>query len=186
MVLVEAISIIVRQDAIKARYPGGLEAFEREIPNDTFCTDGEVCRVGFMSPAEIAAYDLYLQGHGLKFLEKGEAVDFVIVDQLRGPTTPCPWLLHFDVVFKNGGVVAVAGLKDGQPVENTLFYAPQEWDYENSLSSKFKFTPLDQKTPPAKLENGLVLQIDPVTGKRYYCPNSGQLGISTKLPPGRA
>lgn len=52
-VLIEAISVVVRKDAIEKRFPGGWDSFLDEIPNNTLCTDGELVRVGFMSPQDV-------------------------------------------------------------------------------------------------------------------------------------
>jgi hypothetical protein len=55
-VLAEAISVVIRVDAIEHRFPGGLEGLRRTVPNQTFCCDGELARVGFMDPADAEAY----------------------------------------------------------------------------------------------------------------------------------
>ena len=49
-VLVEAISVVVRLDAIDRLFAGGRTAMDKLIPNGTYCEDGELMRVGFLSP----------------------------------------------------------------------------------------------------------------------------------------
>ena len=53
-VLCEAISVIVRLDALEAPY-GTFEAFKHDVPNDTLVADGEIVRVGFMTPDDVRA-----------------------------------------------------------------------------------------------------------------------------------
>ncbi len=55
-VLVEGISLVVRLEALQEKIPGGWEAFRSSVPNSTLCADGEVARVGFMSPADVEAF----------------------------------------------------------------------------------------------------------------------------------
>jgi hypothetical protein len=38
-VLVEAISVIIKRTAIDEKWPGGWEAFVRDVPNRTLCFD---------------------------------------------------------------------------------------------------------------------------------------------------
>ena len=91
-VLVEAISVIIRVDAIEARHAGGFDAFEAAIPNETACSDGELVRVGFMAPADVEAYVGALTAKGLRYVADGVAHDIVVVDQQRGPLVRCEWL----------------------------------------------------------------------------------------------
>lgn len=91
-VLVEAISVIVRREAIERKIAGGWDAFRKAVPNRTLCADEEIARVGFMSPSDTQLYIETLVGLGLRFLADGEAVDIAVVDQLGGPTVKCRWL----------------------------------------------------------------------------------------------
>ena len=49
-VLCEALSVVVRIDSIKKYLQGGVRNFSKKVPNNTFCADGELARVGFMAP----------------------------------------------------------------------------------------------------------------------------------------
>jgi len=55
-VLVEGISIILKASAITDKYPGGWESFKAEVPNQTLCADGELIRIGFMSPDDVKGF----------------------------------------------------------------------------------------------------------------------------------
>jgi len=91
-VLVEALSVIVRNATLAVLYPGGVSGYAADCPNRTFCSDGILTRVGFMAPDDVAAFVERLEGCGLVFLRDGAATDLVVVDQHQGPTTRCGWL----------------------------------------------------------------------------------------------
>ena len=98
-VLCEALSVIVRRDSIDKHLQGGWQNFIRKIPNSTFCTDGELARVGFMAPDPTMDFIKSLQKDGLQFdqmsdskSEVREIDDIIVVDQIRGPTAECSWI----------------------------------------------------------------------------------------------
>ena len=57
-VLTEMYNVVIRVSTLTVYYPGGVAAYESVCPNRTFCSDGEVCRVGFMSWADT---ELFMQ-----------------------------------------------------------------------------------------------------------------------------
>jgi hypothetical protein len=61
-VLVEAISVVVRHDAIDKRFLGGWQGFLDQVPNNTFCGDGFFARVGFMNPEVEAGNAIQIPG----------------------------------------------------------------------------------------------------------------------------
>jgi hypothetical protein len=91
-VLVEAITVVVPLETLRSKYPGGPEAYERDCPNRTYCADEFMSRVGFMAPDDVRRFVERLQLLGFTHLHNGRAVDLVVVDQLRGPTSQCDWL----------------------------------------------------------------------------------------------
>src|SRR5204862_7547916 len=86
----------------------GTRAYERACPNRTFCSDGQLTRVGFCVPAEVAAWVNTLKARGLVLFDGRQFRDLAVVDEYRGPTAPCPWLeggrheLGFSVVWLSG------------------------------------------------------------------------------------
>ena len=50
-VLVEGFSVIVRKEALERNFPGGLDAYQSQLPNGTYCADEQLCRVAFMAQA---------------------------------------------------------------------------------------------------------------------------------------
>jgi hypothetical protein len=57
---------------------GGVKAFTAEVPNGSLCADGELARVGFMTPDDARGYVKHLEPRGLKYLEDRNAVDIVV------------------------------------------------------------------------------------------------------------
>ena len=148
-VLVEAISVIVRRDAIRGKYPGGWQRFVATVPNGTLCYDDDLARVGFMSPPETESYIKRLTRQGLTFLSQGQAVDIAVADQQRGLNTPCDWLEFAHLSMGTDGQVAGCWLFEGPrfgfgthlPGKSFSLATPPAWDYENSLSKEFTFIP---------------------------------------------
>src|SRR5215467_646371 len=113
-VLVEAISVVVRRDAIDRAFDGGWRAFVSSVPNATLCTDDQIARVGFMDPKAVENFVKGLEAAGLVFLRSGRCVDIAVIDQQRGPTMPCEWIEFAQIPFgKSGGKVAACWLFEG-------------------------------------------------------------------------
>lgn len=166
-VLIEAISVVVRCDAVKRSFRGGWQGFVRSIPNGTFCTDGVFARIGFMSPKDVEAYVSTLEAGGLIFQRKGQAVDLAVVDQLRGPTLPASWLEYGQLQTSSMNVAAC--WPSGEKPEGIAL--PDGWKYENSMSSKSRFVPqnvMDDMMEFRRHENGLDVYMDLRTGKEMF------------------
>jgi hypothetical protein len=132
-VLVEGISVVIRVERIKGSARGGWEGFLATVPNRSLCTDGELARVGFMAREDVAAYLAQLQHAGLVHLLGGEAVDFVVVDQLRGPASRCDWV-YYGISWLDDNptkLIAVCRLRNG---ETDVIATPRGWSYDTSLS----------------------------------------------------
>lgn len=161
-VLAEAISVIVPRAVLDAKYPGGLAAYHADCPNETFCTDEHLTRVGFMSPVDVEAYVRRLQSHGFVYLRGGKAVDLCVVDQHRGPTTPCDWIeggKHAD------GYTAV-WLAGADP---STMYAPINWSPEQSGHLGFVASEdaADRMVGLAK-DEGIETMLDLHTGREVF------------------
>ena len=92
-VLIEAINIVVNNNAlIKDRNVE--EQFLKNVPSQTYCSDGLVHRLGFMDQISANNYIHYLTNDlGLTYLDEDDkAIDFVVVDMLKGPTKDCDWI----------------------------------------------------------------------------------------------
>lgn len=166
-VLVEALSVIIRREAIQKRFTGGWAAFERIIPNRSVCADDHLVRVGFMTPTDTRAYVSTLEAGGMVFKQNGEAIDLAVVDQMRGPTTPASWLEVGTLQTKEMKVMA-CWLSGTKPQGIAL---PQNWKYEKSLSKQPGFAPGgadDDRLKFLRRENSLDVYLDLVTGKEVF------------------
>ena len=143
-VLVEAISVVVRRDAINARYPGGWDGFLGIVPNATLCCDDHLAQVGFMAPADVEAFIHQLERGGLVFERDGRAVDLAVVDQLQGPMFSAEWLefAHVPAPGPPGKRLAACWRFEGprrgygihMPSLQMEIALPAGWRYEGSLS----------------------------------------------------
>ena len=111
-VLAEVVSVIIRVATVETRFPGGMVEFARQCPNGTFCTDGQICRVGFMHPADARKYVEHLQSLGFSRSE-------IALTNNSEFLQPCDWLQ-----LRSLAGVAVAGL---QGTELTRMMTPGWW-----------------------------------------------------------
>ncbi|HHM02737.1 MAG TPA: hypothetical protein ENJ15_06950 [Caldithrix abyssi] len=142
-VLIEAISVVVRERAIAEKMKGGLPLFLRERPNLTHCADGQLHRLGFMTPHEVHDYVNFLMENGLEFVRGGKCRDFVVVDMLNGPTMPCDWIEVSRSAFFRGMTefknreqkFTFAWLRPKGPDEtpNLTLTAPEGWSPDLAL-----------------------------------------------------
>lgn len=179
-VLVEAISVIVRLDAINAKYHGGWESFVRAVPNATLCYDSELARVGLMTPQEVEVFIEQLEQRGLKYLVNNRAQDVGVADQLQGLTTDCSWLVFAKLPYgKSGGNVSACWFFDEPRVARGVHFrdksidlaTPPGWKYEESLSELFGFVHLDGIDSRLKFlfkEDGMDVFLDQQTGKKVF------------------
>lgn len=168
-VLVEGISVIVQVRSIHERLPGGWDAFRDAVPNATLCSDNEVARVGFMSPADTKAYVGQLEEAGLVYFANGHAKDIVVADQQRGFGSRCDWAEFGRIDLDGDPRRQVAACRLVGSSEQ--LFLPDGWIYEESLSSQFLFVP-DGWVPEfmdfLRRENGLDVYRDLRTGKEVF------------------
>ncbi len=161
-VLLEAINVVSLRSSVEAKYPGGLPAFERDCPNQTYCADDNLVRVGFMAPADVEGFVRVLASMGLVHMHGGKCVDLVVVDEHRGPTTPCDWI--------DGGRhpdgYSAAWLRDTIP---GWFATPKGWKIGQSKQLKF-FDPKDAESRVIGLakDGDVEVILDLETGREGY------------------
>ena len=167
-VLIEAISVIVRRDAIDRGYRGGWQAFVSDVPNSTLCMDEQIARVGFMNPIDVRAFVAELGKRGLTATDpSGAFLDLVVIDQNTGPTAPCSWIEHLRIPFQTGKI-NVARLKGN--TDNALV-CPRGWAFEHSLSKSAESHP---GVDPGKhyeflrVENGMDVYRDKRNGREVF------------------
>lgn len=137
-VLVEAISVVVRADAILARFPDGWAGFKASVTNATLCADGEIARVGFMSPYDVQSFIGELERAGLRYIEASEALDIAVFDQQRGPMSRCKWAEFGRIDWRGDSTQKIAACRlIGSEIRQVV--TPDGWSYEHSLSASFGF-----------------------------------------------
>ena len=185
-VLVEALSVIVRRDAIDLRFNGGWRNFIELVPNGTLCYENELARVGFMSPEAVGGFCELLYENGLEVFGNGEFIDAAVVDQVNGLTLPTSWLefgkLQCD---DDGNRVSACWLFEGERKGAGLHFKsleidlalPIDWTYADSLSNKFEFVKNEDKNMRLKF-----LRRD-LSSDIYF---DNELGREVRLPHTKA
>ena len=126
-VLIEAISVVVRNETILEKYPRGMRGFWLDCPNGSVCTDEYVTRVGFRDTDWVTGFVGHLEDLGFEVMREGEFVDVAIVDHVLGLRHPCRWL----TVSDHPDGLRIAMLRgDLHP----RVAKPSGWRYENSVS----------------------------------------------------
>ncbi len=123
-VLIEAVNVVVRNATVEARLAGGMQEYERRCPNDTFCTDGEVCRVGFMTTLDATSYIESLVDLGFRRPTPEGSPDVALITQVAGFDHPCDWLELCRIDLGDGQSAEVAWLR-GSTLSTLV--APPEW-----------------------------------------------------------
>ena len=173
-VLVEAISVIVKASAIETKFPGGWEGFTGFVPNQTLCADGDLVRLGFMSPEATKAFIGELEDVGLRYLSGGKALDLVVADQRRGLACPCEWAEFGRSPWQGDSQREVSAVRMPGTQSDELV-TPQDWLYEGSLSEKSTFIEnghVPEFLDYLRTENGLNVYRDLRTGKEVFIPHS--------------
>jgi hypothetical protein len=161
-VLVEAISVLVTSSTLAAKYPGGVEQYELDAPNDTYCSDGHLTRVGFMAPLDVKAFVNKLRELGLAFHDGRQFVDIAVVDQHQGPTSLCPWL----ECGRHPKWFALAWLRGMSP---SPMAAPRDWTVDQSAQLHFVSQEDAHSSILPLLRDGMVDSVlDYATGKIVY------------------
>lgn len=91
--VVEAWTLVVRRDALEARFPGGTEAFEAEVPNASFHCDDHLAGASFLDYRAVKDFGLRLMAKSdLAGFVAGAWQDLVPVDAIDGPNARCDWI----------------------------------------------------------------------------------------------
>jgi hypothetical protein len=132
-VLVEAITVIIRNSTAEALIQGGADAIKEDAPNETFRTDGVLSAIGFTNPQDTRVYVDSLKQLGFKFVEDSTSSDIAVCDQNRGFTTNCDWL-GTDLDERGVRYCWLLGEERGAIAANN------GWTFENSMYTKGSFT----------------------------------------------
>ena len=170
-VLVEGISVVVSCAAISRSHSGGLAQFQYELPNKSFCADGELACVRFMTPIDVHAYVKQLESRGLSHVRaSAAAADLVIVDQLTGFRADCDWA-EFGMTSLKGDPQFPIAVCRALPSSVQQVSTPLGWTFETSLSAHGRFAPGNQLPPAVKFlrrEAGIDVYLDETTGQELF------------------
>jgi hypothetical protein len=87
-----AVSVIVRNSTIEARFPGGISTFGLSRPNETLCSDGEISRVGFLVENDARSFIARLLEAGIVPPENEASSEIALIVEGMGFLYPCEWL----------------------------------------------------------------------------------------------
>ncbi len=156
---IEAYSVIVRNATLAAKYPGDEAAYRAACPNDTFCSDGNLTRIGFMKSRDAETYIAGLAAAGLTPSKDGVAEDVALVTQHAGPVKPCDWL-EFGR-YKSALLAWLAGTEPGD------IHAPHGWTPERAMRHMTAAEAKEQ-LEFLRTENGIDIYRDKATGEEVY------------------
>jgi hypothetical protein len=126
-VLADGFSVIVRKEALERTFPGGLAAYQRQVPNETYCHDDQLCRVGFMTEGDAVAHARRLVAAGLTGPAEGPSPDVALVCSKAGVFGPCDRLDLRMVWLKSDGQSVSVMLARLPGDDATRFAAPAGW-----------------------------------------------------------
>lgn len=93
-VLVEGLSVVVRNDALLRKFHGGPRRFQEGLQDESICFDNDLTCIHLRSPDEVELFIGWCESMGLTFSLGGKAADIVVLDQRQGPTLQCNWIAH--------------------------------------------------------------------------------------------
>jgi len=169
-VLVEAISVVIRSDKLLAAFAGDWGRFKQTVPNATLCADGELVRVGFMTPEDAEQYVKKLATDGLNYLQNERAANIVVVDQNSGPLAPCAWIEFGHISLGGDAQKRIAACRLKGSASSTVIM-PDGWQFESSLSASYGFTPnamIEKALKFLRSEDGLDVYWSELSGKEVY------------------
>ncbi len=157
-VVIEAFSIVVRNSTLAGKYSGGLAKYRRDCPNNSFCADEWLSRVGFMARTEADFFVAQLAANGLMPYRKGDAEDVVLATASDGLLHPCTWL---ELGRWGKAVVAwLAGTKRGN------LHAPKNWSADRQV--QLASDDVNRRLQFLRSENNVDVYRDEETGQELY------------------
>jgi tetratricopeptide (TPR) repeat protein len=185
-VLIEGVSVVVKKATIDQKYYGGLNHYRRDCPNQTFCADEHLTRVGFQSPDDALRFAKQLEIRGFVFVKKGRLVEIALVDALQGFIKKCEWLNFSRMrahVFNSdvNAEISVCWLKGTGFGDLAL---PPGWNLKGSLSKQLLFIPNDdiyERLEFLREEDGVEVFLDKKTGKTLYLGRPYRGGSEMKM-----
>jgi hypothetical protein len=96
-VLVEALSLIVPRKVLDVSYPGGTEAFLKQMNTPPLrcrhaCSDDALVSVSFYGAEDATVVGNELLALGVVAVDDDRFYELAFIDQAEGPTMPCDWV----------------------------------------------------------------------------------------------
>jgi hypothetical protein len=123
-VLIEGENVLIRNATVEQRFPGGMLEYERRCPNATFCTDGVICRVGFMVIADAVSHIDYLESLGFARPTQAGSPEVALINHVTGFVLPCDWL-EFERIDLGGNSPTAVAWQRGTALSQMV--APPNW-----------------------------------------------------------
>jgi hypothetical protein len=159
----QAYSVIVRNTVIEERMVGGVDEYKKLCPNRTFCTDGFICRIGFMYLVD--AKNFVSAVVDSKMLNASLGDDFVIVDPALGSLPKPDWLTFGK--YKEIPVVCLKG------TEQAKIFIPQN-DF-NSNFEAISIKDLKESYVLFDVQDNVEHYVHKVTGRDFYIGRTDDL-----------
>jgi hypothetical protein len=135
-----------------------------------------------MSPNDTGNFVKQLEQLGFVHLSNGSAADVVVVDQLKGPLSPCSWV-EFGHAFLDAEKKQRIAICRATGVADEKLATPAGWSFERSLSNSHKFVPTEKVGESHKFlrtEDGVDVYLDLETGKEAYVGRTARTEDDTK------
>ena len=120
-----------------------------------------------MTPVDVESFCDRLKNSGLVFIKDNKAIDFAVVDHIRGPTNDCDWLEfgHLEIDGNRVAACRTVGSTDRE------ILTPDGWHYEESLSRSYGFVPTGSEEKSLvflRRDKDMDVFLNRLTGKEVY------------------
>ncbi len=156
---IEGYSVVVRDSTLAAKYPGGVDAYRDGCPNNTYCSDGNLSRIGFMNSHDADTFIAQLAAAGLTPFRDGTAEDVALVTRHAGLSKPCDWLEFGQ--YKQAIIAWLAGTDPGN------IHAPAGWSPDRVMRHMSTEEAREQ-LEFLRTENGVEVYRDKTTGEEVH------------------
>jgi hypothetical protein len=176
-VLIEAFSVVIRRDAVEAKYPGGIIQFINDGPNNTLCMDRDIVRVGFMAESEANDFIESLKRDGFRCEVNGEGNEIALVEQFRGVCPPCDWLEFLQLRMYGYQEVSACNLKGG-PFDG-LSIPKGDTSFSKNKPIVTNETEFRARMTFLRHEGNCDVYFDKLTGKELYIGRTSRRTINS-------
>ena len=133
-VIVEAVSVVVKRNSIRTKFPGDWSPFRSIVFSQySMCADSSLASVSFLAAKDAYSYTKFLEEIGFVYLQ-----DFAIADQTQGLKDSCDWCFITNFEIDNNAATAVTGCKL-EGCRETKLYVPPDWEFKGSISQRCRY-----------------------------------------------